>query len=71
MAMTPAGLKAKIIQEIQALSDFPDNGQNPVVANDKGIEALAKAIVEYIQTNAVGTQPPDSDGDSEGPVTIT
>lgn len=53
MALTTSSLKNRIITEIEAVSNFPATGENPNVLDDRLIEALAKAIVEEIQANAV------------------
>lgn len=48
MPMTPAGLKAKIIADMTAIIGPPDDPTK----QESFAEALGKAIVEYIQTNA-------------------
>lgn len=56
MTMTPAGLKAKIITEMQSQGFDPTNSATNGEA-EKYIEALATAIVEYIQDEAKAVDP--------------
>ena len=67
MAMTNAGLKAAIIAEMQAQGFAPTNAATNGEA-EKYIEALATAIVTYIQANA---QVPVPGGSSAGTYPVT
>ena len=49
MAMTMAGLKAKIKADMTSVIGAPEDA----AAQDKFAEAIAKAVVEYLQSNAV------------------
>ena len=58
MAMTPAGLKAEIISQMQAQGFSPTNPKANGEA-EKYIEAIATAVVLYIQANAKADNTPN------------
>lgn len=62
MAMTNGGLSAKIKTEIEAIYGAPDDDARL----QQFCDALGKAIVEYIQANAVVTASgPDPQGGTQ------
>lgn len=45
---TAAQLKARIKAKIEAVTNYPEAGTNPVFADERIIQALAEAIWEHI-----------------------
>lgn len=58
MAMTPSGLKAEIISQMQAQGFNPLDSKTGGQA-EKYIEAIATAVVLYIQQNAKADNTPN------------
>ena len=51
MALNATTLKTLMKTKIEALTNFPTTGTNPVVADDRILQALAEAIIEHITTS--------------------
>lgn len=52
MALSGSSLAGKIKANIEAISDFPFEGENPLIVDIRFINAVANAIVEEIVQNA-------------------
>lgn len=52
MALNSTRLRDSIVSKIEAITDFPVTGQNPIIQDKRVIFAIADAIVEEIVANA-------------------
>ncbi len=53
MAMNKTVMKNTIKQKIQAVTNYPANGENPVIIDDRILEAVCDGIIEHIINNMV------------------
>lgn len=53
MAISESSLAAKIKANIEAITNFPTPGTNPLIIDMRFINAVSKAIVDELTTNAV------------------
>ena len=75
MALTASGMRDKIKTALTALgiptARFSTAMGTDGLTPDQILEAFCQGIINEIKANAVVAQPPDSNGDTESPGTIS